>query len=96
MTKKANHLQRGSDKFVFYNVKAILVTVKYSLNPWNDGMLHISNLLEPNIKLFFLFLKNDTDYSCVTWFSSKSTDQIWTQIKCLSGIRQSALLAYMF
>lgn len=55
MTKKANHLQRGSDKFVFYNVKAILVTVKYFLNPWNDGMPHISNLLEPNIKLLFLF-----------------------------------------
>lgn len=96
MTKKGNRLQRDSDKFAFYNVKAILVTVQCSLNPRNDWMPHISNLLEPNIKLFFLFLKNDTDYSCVTWLSSKLTDQIWTQIKCFSGIRQRALPAYMF
>ena len=34
----------------------ILVTVKCSLNPSNDWMPHISNLLELNIKLFFFFI----------------------------------------
>ena len=34
----------------------ILVTVKCSLNPSNDWMPHISNLLELNIKLFFFHL----------------------------------------